>query len=534
MSEKGRWVEPTKKLSIKLNTFDRVIGYFSPSSLVRRKKARLYNEFISRKYEAADAGRRTDGWNTSSTSANTEVAGSLSKVRDRSRDLVRNNPYAARGIQVITNNVVGRGIKTQIKADTRAGSSTKEKKLNRIWRAWADTTACDYEGVHNLAGIQRLAMRSVAESGEVFIRLRRERRRVELGPDGIEVEIPPISLQILESDFVSLYKMSGKLTNGNVIVQGIEFDSNGKKVAYHMYKSHPGGDDMAFGTQYKTIRVPADEVVHLYRVDRPGQTRGMPWLHPVALRLRDFDLYEDAQLKRQQVAAMFTAFIHDMEGVDEFDEQKEEVEIGEKMEPGLMEILPPGKDVKLSNPPGADNYKEYTSVVLRAIATGLGLTYFQLTGDLSDVNFSSGRLGFLETQRNFDTWRNNIMLNQFMSGVFNWFKDGIELTGENTSQVRAVHTAPRREMIDPVKEGQALKAEVRNGFKTHSEAVRELGRDPDTHFEEMQKDFERIDELKLILDTDPRHTNLSGGKNEVSTQNSSTPNPKEKKDAKQN
>lgn len=507
-----RWVEP-EDVSLRLNWVDKFIGYFSPRALLKRQKARLFNEFVKRKYEAADAGRRTKGWNTNNMSANAEIAVAQTRVRDRARDLVRNNPYAARAVEVVTNNVVGRGIKTQIKADSRSGSSQRETRLTRIWRAWADTTACDFERIHNLAGLQRLAMRAVAESGECFIRVRRENRRLVIGPDGQEVEVPPISLQVLEADFVSLTRRTGVLPNGNQVIQGIEFDEEGKKVAYHMFLSHPGSNDVVFASRFTTVRVPAEEVLHLYRMDRPGQSRGMPWLSPVALRLRDFDLYEDAQLKRQQVAAMFTAFIHDLEGIDEFEETKEEVEIGEKMEPGLLEILPPGKDVKLSNPPGADNYKEYTSVVLHAIASGIGITFEQLTGDLSEVNFSSARMGFLESQRNFDTWRANIMINQFLNPMFNWFKGGLELIGERTSQVTAVHTAPRREMIDPSKEVDALKKAVRSGFKTQSDAVRELGQDPDLHFEEMASDLARLDSLGIILDTDPRKVNAAGTKN---------------------
>lgn len=523
----GRWVEPSDhKPKFKLNMFDRFVGYFSPRSLLKRKKARLYNDFLSRKYEAADAGRRTDGWSTNNQSANAETSTAQVRVRDRSRDLVRNNPYAARGIQIITNNVVGRGIKTQIKADTKSGSSNKEKKLNRVWRAWSETTACDSEGVHTFGGLQRLAMRAVVESGEVFIRIRKEKRRIVEGPDGKMVEVPPVSLQVLESDFVSTSRTSGPLKNGNTIVQGIEFDPAGTKVAYHMYLEHPGGNDIAFGSRFSTTRVPADEVLHLFRMDRPGQSRGMPWLAPVILRLRDFDLYEDAQLKRQQVAAMFTAFIHDMEGVDEFDESQDEMEIGERMEPGLMEILPPGKDVKLSNPPGADNYQEYTSVVLRAIATGLGLTYSQLTGDLSEINFSAGRIGFLETQRNFETWQKNILVNQMLRPVFDEFKKGLDILGESVNNVRGVHTPPKREMIDPAKEVKALKDEVRSGFKTQSQAIRELGRDPDNHFDEMAEDLKRFDELGLVLDTDPRKTTSSGAKSGQEDEPEETPEPK--------
>lgn len=501
------------KLTAKMNWLDRTIGFFSPNSLIKRRKARLYNAYLVRKYEGADSGRRTSGWNTNNQSANAEIATALNKLRDRSRDLVRNNPYAARGAQVITNNVVGPGILTQIKIDKNQIQSEQETRLNNIWNTWAGTTACDYDEIHTMAGLQSLAIRSVVESGEVFFRRRRVGRKTVEGADGTDVELPPIQLQILEADFLSTTKRSGILPNGNQIIQGIEIDARGKRVAYHFFQEHPGGNDIVFGSRFQTVRVLAKDVLHIKRIDRPGQLRGVPWLAPVMLRLRDFDIYEDAQLKRQQCAAMFTAFIHDLAGADT-DENPQDVELGEKLEPGMMEILPPGKDITLSNPPSADNYHEYTSVVLHSISAGLGITNESMTGDLTDVNFTSGRMGFLEMHRNFETWRKNIVVGQMMTPTFGWFKEGLDLIGENIKGARAVHTPPRREMIDPVKETQALKMAIRSGIKTLPEAIRETGHDPDQHFAEIQETNETLDKLEIILDTDPRKVDNTGGSNE--------------------
>ena len=501
------------KIEIRLNWYDKVVGFFSPRALLRRQKAKIYNSYLSRKYEAADGGRRTDGWITTGGTANAEIAGSKIRARNRSRDLVRNNPYAARAIQVIANNVVGRGIKTQIKLDTRAKISTKEKRVNDIWRAWANSTACDFEGIHNLAGIQRLLMRAVPESGDVLVRIRRTQRRFVTGTNGKKLEIPPIQLQILEGDFIATNQINRVLDNGNVIIEGVEIEPGGKVAAYHLFKNHPGNININIQNTFDTVRVDASEILFLYRVDRPGQLTGMPWLSPIILRLRDFDLYEDAQLKKQQCAAMFVAFIHDLEGIDADEEAAEETEIGEKMEPGLMEILPPGKDIKFADPPIVNDYKEYTSVILRSIASGLGITYESLTGDLSDVNFSSARMGWLEMQRNIDTWRENIMINQFLAPVFNWFKDSLVLIGEDVPNARAVFTAPKREMIDPTKEISAMKLAVRNGFKTLSQAVSELGEDADTHFAQYAEDMQMLDDLGLILDSDPRQRDNAGKPN---------------------
>lgn len=501
---------PDTDLGVETTWFDRTVEFFSPKQGLKRRKAKIYSAYLKRKYEGADAGRRTAGWNTNNQSANAEIATALPRVRDRMRDLVRNNPYAARAIQVITNNVVGKGVKTQLKADTRSEQSSKEKKVNGLWKTWAGTTACDFEGVHTLDGLQRVVMRAVAESGEVLIRRRFVGRQFARDNEGKIIEIPPIQLQVLESDFLAVDRRSGILSNGNQVIQGIEFDKLGKRVAYHLFLSHPGGNDIVSASRFSTVRIEAREILHLYRMDRPGQVRGMTWGSNTMLRLRDFDLYEDAQLKRQQCAAMWAAFVHDIEGLDDDEETKEEVKLNEKMEPGIIEMLPPGKDIKFAKPPGVENYGEYTSVVLHSIAMGFGITYEQLTGNLADVNFSAGRMGFLESQRNFDTWREIIIKNQMLRPVFEWFVLGAELIGQSMKGVVAVHTAPKREMIDPLKEIQAMKMAMRIGVKTKSDAIRETGADPDTHFAELAADDKTLDRLKLTLDSDPRNVNNVG------------------------
>ena len=498
---------------IRLNWFDRTIGFFSPRSLLKRKRAKIFNAYLGRKYEGADAGRQTAGWRTNNASANAEIATAIPRMRDRARDLVRNNPYAGRGLQVIANNVVGKGIKIQIKMDRKSTVSSIEKRSNTVWNAWADTTACDFEGIHNLAGLQRLVMRAVPESGEVLVRIRRVPRLFALGDSG-RIEVPPIQLQVLEGDFLSSEKQSGILPNGNQIIQGVEIDKGGRRVAYHIFQSHPGGNDIVSSARFTTVRVPASEILHVYRMDRPGQLRGMTWLANIILRLRDFDVFEYATLKRQQASSMYAAFIHDIEGVDDIDETKNEKEFNDKFEAGMVEELPPGKTITFSDPPGAEGFKDYSSVNLHGVSSGLGITYESLTGDFGEVNFSSARMGFLEMQRNFDTWRSIIMINPFLKPVFAAFADAAELIGLNMKNARPVFGVPKREMIDPLKETQALKTAMRIGIKSHSAAIRDAGEDPDTHFEELKSDNDTIDRLHLTLDSDPRKVNNVGTKND--------------------
>lgn len=440
----------------------------------------------SRKYEGASKSKRTSGWCTGFGDSNTQIAASLPTLRERSRDLRRNNAFAHKGIELITNNVVGKGISTRI-------SGPNSAFLQQQWNLW--TKSCDYDGRLNLAGIQRLLMDSTTESGEVLIRKRYVNDNF------------PIQYQVLESDFLSTSELDGKTQSGNTIIQGVEFGANGKRVGYHLYQTHPGSI-VTTVTSLKTNLIPADQVYHIFKAERPGQVRGVPWLAPIMIKLRDLEDFEDAQLMRQKIAAMFTAFVHDINAEVECEDTSD---FGESMEPGIIEELPPGKTVTFANPPSVENYKEFTSAVKHAIAAGLGVSYEALTGDLSEVNFSSARMGWIEMGRNITSWRENILINQFLDGVVEDFKAMMELKGVRIADtVKFTHIPPKREMIDPTKEIPATIQAIRAGLTTLSDEISALGQDPEVVLQKLKDDQDKTDALGLKLKSNPKYTSDNG------------------------
>lgn len=503
-----------KTIKIEPTWLDNVIGLFSPQAKTARLKAKYQTYFlekVGRKYDGATRGRRGKGWYANSTSVNAETDASLITLRDRSRDLRRNNAYAGRAIQAITANVVGSGIKTQI----NTSGARRQRLLRELWSQWAGTTACDYEGRMNLAQMQNMIMDAVSESGEVLIRLRRV---VPTASNPL-----PIQLQILESDFIDDTRSSSfNQENGNRILQGIEFDENGKRRFYHLYREHPGSTFMRLDrSSFDSIAVDADTVIHAFRPDRPGQIRGIPWLAAVMLNLRDLDDYEDTQLIRQKIAACFTAFIHDIDSGSGGLTQ-EEIEDIEMLEPGVIEKLQSGKEITFANPPSVQNYNEYITTMLHKIATGIGVSYEVLTGDLSQVNFSSARMGWIEFHRNITSWQQQIMVGQVLNKVFEWFLDAAELSGFRIDGATAKHIPPRREMIDPTKETQALVKGIRGGLYNLSDVLLQLGQDPEEFFQQKQEDNEALDNGNIVLDSDPRKVTSTGAPVDPDTDSDST------------
>lgn len=464
------------------------------SNIKKPASAEIIEVKTKRKYEGASKSKRLSRWHAPESSANTATASGLPTLRNRSRDLRRNNPYAARAIAALGSNVVGSGILVQFRSDRTVIGKPSRQEI--IWREWADSKECDFDGMHNLAGLQRLIMEAVAESGEVLVRKRYDSDRKF-----------PLQYQVLESDFIDTNLSNDKLSNGNFVVQGVEFNKKGQKVALWLLESHPGSADYSYyKTKTKSNRVPMSEVMHIFRRDRPGQARGIPWLAPCIVRLKDFDDFEDAQLMRQKIAACFTAFVQDIPqaGVENLTPEDSSNDVAARLEPGIIEELPSGKTVTFANPPGVQNYKEYTSSILRGISVGAGITYEILSGDYSGVNYSSGRMGWIEFFRNVQTWREDLMMVQFLDEVIKDFKETASIMGVSFDGYTETYIAPKREMIDPTKEIPASIMAIKGGLSTLTGELMAMGKDPSDHFSQYKKDLDTLDKLKITVMSDAR------------------------------
>lgn len=481
-------------MEARLNWFDRVVMFFAPKWGAQRVRSRL----LARHFEAAAVGRRTSNWHRTGSDANTAAGGAtLLRLRAQARDLVRNNPWAREGIRVIKDDVVGWGIKP--KATGRSAARAME-----IWKQWGETTQCDAEGQHDFYGIQRLVMHTIVESGEVLVR-----RRLRRPEDGLAV---PMQLEVLEPDYIDTSKDNITLPNGGRITLGIETDAIGRRVAYWLFEQHPGGNTFIGAA---SRRIPAENILHIYDKERAQQKRGVSWFASVDKRLHDFDEYEDATLMKQKVAALMAAFVTDegdgggLGDDSEGDDQATGLPV-DTLDPGAIITLPPGKEVTVATPPQASDYQPFSIAQLRGIAAGLGIPYEALTGDFSQVNYSSARMAWNKYNRHIEVWRWLMLIPQFCAAVWSWMLDVAELAGEPIENAPAEWTPPAMPVLDPYEEGKALTQDVRAGRMTPDEMVRAQGNDPEQHWKNYASSFKRVRDLGIVLDCDPIQVSSSG------------------------
>lgn len=431
-------------------------------------------------YEGANIGRRTSGWTTSGTAANAEIGPSIAKLRDRSRDLVRNTPYGERGISELVTQTIGTGITAQ----ARGAEEPINRVIDEIWAKWNDE--CDADGQLDFNGIQELVTRSVLESGECLIRY-----RPRLSDDGLSI---PLQLQVIEPDLLdhSKTEVLKNVQYTTYVIQGVEHDLIGRRLAYWMFPQHPGDVLQWPSRSLSSERIPAREIVHVYRKKRPGQVRGVPVLAPVIMAMRDLDEYQDALRVRAKIEACLAAFVTAPGGEDvptigttTTDDSGKRIE---EFRPGMIMYGKPGEDVKFFAPTGVGGYAEYVRQNERSIATGMGLTYEQLTGDLSNVNYSSYRAGLLSFRTGIQSFRWLCLIPGFLQPIRRRFIDNAFAAGKIPDVIYQTEwTPPSFGSIDPLKDAEAADMDLRTGRATWPQAVAEQGFDPRKQIAEIKR-----------------------------------------------
>jgi lambda family phage portal protein len=475
-----------------MNGLNKVIAVFSPGlALKREAQQHALNVFNKRGYEGATGGRRGAGFKNTMASENTVIAMSVKTLRDRSRELCRNNPYARNAPKRIANNVVGTSIiPTPVH---KRNLKSAETQLKRAWKDFGETTACDLSGDHNFYGLQKMVMRAVIKTGVCIV------RRIWLSEP--KAGVISMRYQLLDPEFLDVSRSSVKAeADGGYTLRGIVFDKNNRKTHYWIYNMHPS-ENIA-----QSFKIPANDICYIFDKEDPGQIEGIPAFSSVILRMKDFDEYEDAQLIKQKIAACFAAFVQGQPGSAISVGGTKDDDRLERMEPGIIEYMNEGESVTIANPPSVDGFGEYSRQNLQGQAVGVGMSYEAFTGDLSNVNFSSGRMGWLEFQRNIEDWQWVMLIPQFCEKAYKWFIEAAYLSGlVRDFDFDVSWTAPKREMIDPAKEVKALVEQVRAGFMSWQDAVKSLGYTPDEILAELIKDAKNFDDAGLMPTSDSRY-----------------------------
>lgn len=479
-----------KEFNVPWSLMDRVVEWLSPAAGLERLRGRLMMSASTGGYTGGKRDRRaTRNWRPKQTSANEDISPDLPDLRARSRDLIRNTPLATGAVATVVTSVVGDGLvlKSQIDAEalglTPAQAESWQKRAEREFALWAARP--DFTDRLNFDEMQALVFRAQLESGDVFVA---RRRRVDVGATY------GLKLQVIEADRVSNPNFRA---NTPAMVDGVEMDSDGRPVAYHISSRHP---DDSTGVKREWSRYENYSavtglplVLHLYPQLRPDQARGLPYLAPVIETIKQLGDYGEAEIRAAVISAMFTVFITSDAPEDEGGnpilgasgsgtsaDAKTELELGT----GAIVDLAPGEKPEFANPNRPNTaFDGFVMAMSRHIGVALELPVELLLKSFT-ASYSASRAALemawqmFRTKRSWLAWK-------FCQPVYEWVITEAVASGRlyapgffsdpviRQAWLGSDWIGPSRIQLDPLKEASADLVDVNMGTKTLDQVIME-------------------------------------------------------------
>ena len=440
----------------------------------------------ARVYGAARLDRLTQDLFADTLSANDELKGDLKRLRGLSRRLVRDTAYGSRFVNLVTEQVLGAdGIMLQSRVEKRRGGLNVgvNKTLEDAWERWGRPGTCTADGMMSWAEVEEAFLRSLAVDGEGMLRLVRGANNAF----GFAVEL-------LDPDYLD-EQYSERLPSGNRVAMGVEVDGFNRPVAYWLLDRHPS----EFPT--KRIRVPADQIVHAFLVKRVGARRGEPWASCILTDASTLAAFLEASVHAARIGASRMAAIERDKDV-EIDDDFERSVTPDEVAPGQVLDLAPGERLTALNwqyPTG--EIDPFTKIILRSLAAGLNVSYSSLSGDLSDVNYSSIRAGLLMER---DGWRK---LQRFLMDRLHWpvyraWREMAMLAGQIPTRSasdydRVTWQARGWAWVNPVDEVNANAIALENRLTTRRRILAEQGLDLEEVLEGLAEEEQMLKALGL-------------------------------------
>lgn len=453
-------------------------------------------------FDAGQSGRRLKMLPTGVQDINTLMRSYGRTVVARSRYLSRNNPQMAAAKRAYVAALVGDGIKPS----SLISDPVLREALMQAYLVWTDES--DADGLTDLYGQQATVGGEMFDAGECFARF-----RPRFASDGLSV---PLQVQLLPSEMLN-HADNVDLPNGLKVRSGIVFGPIGNRVAYRFYKQRPG--DMNFTGEITSV--PAEEVMHVFRPLEAGQIRGIPHTLSSIVRAAVMDAYDDAELERKRMAALFGAFITSTAPEEDVLSEPAAaataagVEGGVALEPGVTVDLEPGQDIKFAEPADVGgNYEAFQYRGNLQVAAGAGVPYADMTGDLRQASYGSQRAGMVKFRREIAATQNHAMIFQLCRPVWQrWLAEAVQngavplaasvYVGSERTWQAAKFIPPKWDWIDPLKDMQAEKLAVDSGFKSRSDVVEGMGVDPEENDRRIAADKAREKKLGISFATAP-------------------------------
>ena len=466
------------------------------------------------------------GFNAPSGSPHEDIDNNNYTLRQRARMLYMAAPIATSAIKTNRTNVVGVGLRLKSRINREVLGLTPEqaeawqKSTEREFSLWAENKrACDATGMNTFFGLQQLALISWLLSGDC-IGVMKQYKPERLMPYSLRVhliEADRIATPYDHGAISTINYTTGKNPDtGNTIYDGVEVDSNGMVVAYHIRNTYPyeSGAETTKWTRVLAYQehTGLPNVVHVVECERPDQYRGVSYLAQVIEPLLQLRRYSESELMAAVVESFFTAFIKTKAPTDEnpfnaVEEEPQEEQRGPNeysMGPGQINIMEPGEDVTFADPKRpAGGFDAFVTAISSQIGAALEIPA-ELLLKKFNASYSASRAALLEAWKAFKM-RREWLADDFCRPIYEvWLSEAVargRIYAPGFFDNPAIHAAylgsewlgPSQGQLDPTKEITAEILACSEGFSTHEQSTIKLnGGQWDSNVEQLLRENEKL------------------------------------------
>lgn len=433
----GTKAQPRKTISSGTRASFTSARRINHSPIQARREVKIAAVAHKRIFEIAKTDAwHSSGWNVSQTNINWDIRQGLGILRSKSRELAENDPYFKKFMRELEKNVIGpegfthRNKAFDWKKDNAGGwKKVYDKVVNTMiqdgfWD-WSQMEYCYVSGDMSLTEGLGVELKTIATDGEVFLKKIYTTDKKE-NPFGI-------TYQQIEAAFCD-ETYNKLLPNGNIIIMGIEYTPVRKPVAYYFRKIKEGAELYSPYASKEYVRIPADQIIHLFIKEFVGQLRGIPWCAPTGLRLHLLRGYEDAALNNARSAARKSNMI---EPVYEQDGElstatvagsveNENGDLVQNIQPGKTFIVPYGyKHVAYDPTYPQGEHGPFTQTILQGVSSGWDIDYPTLSSNLSGVNYTSARHGLLDSRLGYRIYQRYLREHRLNPTFRDWLESTI-------------------------------------------------------------------------------------------------------------
>ncbi len=493
-------------------------------------------------YEAANPfGQEMGGWLPWIRSPDGELDTFRDRMVARSRDLVRNDGWAAGGIDRTLDNVVGAQFRLSAKPDWRALSrfdkAYDETWANEFrtaaeaeWRMWAEDVNrwCDGTGVQTFAQMMHLALRHKLIDGAALGVLLWEPGNVGVGAARYATALQMIDPDRLCNPYEAVDTAS--------IRGGVEVDRGGRPIAYHIRRAEPydwylAVESMEWDRVVRQTPWGRPVVVHDFDRLRADQNNGITVFAPVMARFKMLANYDRAEVQAALLQTIFSFFIsspydpEDMRNALDAGGEEDRLRFyeglrsqwhkGNPITAGGARIpeLFPGEKIETVNASRPhSNFEAFEHAVLRNIAAATGNSAEQISLDYSKTNYSSARAALIEMWKTMSRRRGDFTAG-FPTPIYaGWLEEAVETRLQDvmpanaapfaeyrTAYSRSRWIGPGRGWVDPLKERAGAVLGLDAGFSTLEQECAEQGMDWEENLDQRAREIDAMKKRGLPM-----------------------------------